>query len=202
MTQIVSLDNIADGFAAPAQDAQRTYRALLRAMSRPARPVVVDEHPGLDGVNAAAASVLLTLLDFDTTLYLGADQMSGPLAAWVRFHTNSQLTGEIAEADFALLNEAPDQAVFKAARQGDPKYPDRSATFIVQVPSLTGGERRVLEGPGIDGTETITVSGLGPEFWAAWQSNTRQFPLGVDLFLCAGSEIVGLPRTSRLAADA
>lgn len=202
MSAIVNLDNVADGFSAPAQDAQTSYRAILRAMTRPGLPVVLDEHAGLDGVNSAAASVLLTLLDFDTLLYLDAPYRGGPIPNWVRFHTNSQITENLSEADFALLAAAPGADVLSRARQGDPKYPDRSATFILQVPSLTGGEAKSLEGPGIDGSVSIAVDGLDADFWHGWQLNTRRFPLGVDVLICAGSQVMGLPRTSRPKTDA
>lgn len=149
MTDIVNLDSVAEGFSQPPQDAQAAYRSVLNALSRPGVPVVVDGHHGLDGLTAAAASIILTLLDFDTKLYLSPEFVNGAVPNWVRFHTGCQITDDLSEADFALFASAPTAEDFAKAKPGDPKYPDLSATFIVQVPSLDGGDVVHLQGPGI-----------------------------------------------------
>ena len=202
MTEIVKLESIADGFVSPAQDAQAAYRGLLRAMSRPGVLVGMDGHAGLQDVTPAAASILLTLLDFDTTLYLGEELQGGPVEAWIRFHTGCRVTSALSGADFALFVKPPTKEDFQTARQGDPKYPDQSATFIVQVSSFTGGQGVRLEGPGIDGEVRTEVADLGPDFWEAWRANSAQFPLGIDVMLCSGADVIGLPRTSRAKPDA
>lgn len=202
MMEIVNLDSVADGFAQPPQDAQTAYRSILRALSRPGLPVIIDGHHGLEGLTPAAASILLTLLDFDTALFLGPELRSGPVPNWVRFHTGCQVTDDLSQADFALFATVPTADDFAKARQGDPKYPDQSATFIVQVASFNGGQAVSLHGPGINGDLTLEVQGLESAFWDAWRLNASQFPLGIDVMVCSGSELIGLPRTSRQQTDA
>lgn len=202
MTEIVNLDSVAEGFSRPPEDAQTAYRSILRGLSRPGEAVVIDGHAGLEGLEPAAASILLTLLDFDTALFLAPEFQSGPVTNWVRFHTGCQITDDLREADFALFASAPSGDDFSKAKQGEPKYPDQSATFIVQVPSLQGGTSVSLQGPGINGSIAVGIDGLNSTFWNAWRLNTSQFPLGIDVMVCSGSQLIGLPRTSRQQADA
>lgn len=202
MTEIVKLENVADGFSSPPQDAQVAYRALLQAMSRPGLRVGVDGHSGLENVAPSAAATLLTLLDFDTVLYLDAGLSTGPLEGWIRFHTGCRITDQLGEADFALFKGVPTADQFREARQGDPKYPDQSATFIVQVPSLSGGQSVTLRGPGIDKEVQVAAEGLDDKFWEAWRNNAAQFPLGIDVMVCSGADMIGLPRSSRPESDA
>jgi len=58
--------------------------------------------------------------------------------------------------------------------------------------------RFTAEGPGIDGTATLAASWAVGGFADAWRQNTDLFPRGVDLLLVDASNIVGLPRTTRL----
>jgi alpha-D-ribose 1-methylphosphonate 5-triphosphate synthase subunit PhnH len=74
--------------------------------------------------------------------------------------------------------------------------PESSATCLVQVNALEtlGGWR--LRGPGIERTEQLAVRGLDAAFVAQWTTNHASFPCGVDLLLCAGECVAGLPRTT------
>jgi alpha-D-ribose 1-methylphosphonate 5-triphosphate synthase subunit PhnH len=73
--------------------------------------------------------------------------------------------------------------------------PETSATVIVQVASLTTGERFVLEGPGLREPAILAVDGLPPDFAAMWQRNHGLYPRGIDLILCAGDQLAALPRS-------
>ena len=50
-----------------------------------------------------------------------------------------------------------------------------------------------LTGPGIKGTARLSL----PET-AAFAANQALFPLGFDCFLTAGTEVAGLPRSTRV----
>jgi alpha-D-ribose 1-methylphosphonate 5-triphosphate synthase subunit PhnH len=75
---------------------------------------------------------------------------------------------------------------------GQPDYPDRSTTLIIEMPNLsTKGPR--LTGPGIKSAAQLSL----PET-AAFAANQALFPLGFDCFLTAGTEVAGLPRSTRV----
>ena len=76
-------------------------------------------------------------------------------------------------------------------------YPDRSATLVLQIPSLVGGQPVSLSGPGIEHSIAVAAAGLPDWFWPAWNENAERYPLGIDVFLADGEAVVGLPRTTR-----
>ena len=56
-----------------------------------------------------------------------------------------------------------------------------------------------LSGPGILATRRIAPKGLRAGFWDEMAANGELYPLGVDLLLVAGPEIMGLPRSTTIA---
>jgi alpha-D-ribose 1-methylphosphonate 5-triphosphate synthase subunit PhnH len=189
---------VGPGFADPVLDSQAVFRGCLCALARPGS--VVDlaggERP-VDGLRAAAGSLLRALLDQDTRLWVspGAPRCA---ATHLRFHTGCALVDAPGEADFALVaapEELPALATFNA---GSDEYPDRSASVVLQVPRLAEGGPWRLSGPGIRGEARLAVTGLGTEFVAQWEANRRRFPRGVDLYLASGTRLCGLPRTTRI----
>jgi alpha-D-ribose 1-methylphosphonate 5-triphosphate synthase subunit PhnH len=67
---------------------------------------------------------------------------------------------------------------------------------LVEVSALgTDGSWR-LTGPGIATEARLDACGLPADFVAQWADNHARFPRGVDLFLFAGTTVVGLPRTT------
>ena len=185
------------GFADPVLDSQRTFRAVLDAMARPGTVCRLDRSPAVRApLSPAAAAVCLTLVDLDTPLWL--DQAASAASAYLRFHCGCPVVDDPAAAAFALWADAerlPDLTRFAG---GDAEYPDRSATLIVQVASLSGDGGRRLTGPGIDGTARLSVAGLHDAFWPAWAVNRSRFPLGFDVVLAAGDRLTALPRTTRV----
>jgi len=83
---------------------------------------------------------------------------------------------------------------------GTPEYPDRSTTLIVQVETLTASDEIALSGPGIQGTSSLRAGALPQDFVARMQANRVLFPLGVDLLLVSGKDLVALPRSTYVAA--
>ncbi len=75
----------------------------------------------------------------------------------------------------------------------------RSTTLVVQVETLAEGPELVLSGPGIRGTSTLRVGALPSDFAARMQANRDSFPLGIDLLLVCGAQLVALPRSTHVA---
>lgn len=180
------------GFAEPVEDAQSCFRLLLDAMARPGRVYAVH---GLDApapLCAAAAAVLLTLVDPETPLWL--DPNAAAARDWIAFHTGATVAGDPAQAVFALALSLP-PPVMAALPLGSDEAPETSATVILQVASLTSGRRFVLEGPGLREPAILAADGLPGDFAEVWRHNHALFPRGIDLILCAGNLLAALPRS-------
>ena len=102
-------------FNLPVQDAQQSFRRLLKAMSEPG--VIVALHQlkhGWQPLGLATTSVLLTLVDGDTPVWL-APSMDNDIARQnLRFHTNAPLVDQpqlaaFAKAAFTLSTVSPGQ---------------------------------------------------------------------------------------------
>lgn len=191
------------GFADPVFDAQAVFRRLLDALARPGTVADLDR-PGLvapPGLPKAAAAVLLALADRDTPVWLAGGKAHAA-APWLAFHSGAPVTEAAETATFAVLDGAAPSPALAAFPAGEERYPDRSATLIVVCDSLDGGapgDQVRLTGPGIRDAVTVAPAGLRPGFWAEARANAERSPLGVDLILVAGSAILGLPRSTRIA---
>jgi alpha-D-ribose 1-methylphosphonate 5-triphosphate synthase subunit PhnH len=184
----------APGLRDPVHDAQRLFRVVLEAFSRPGRIVhLPDAPPGPGTISPATAAYLLTLADRDTPIWLAPEFDSDPVRDFIRFHIGSPIATERATATFAVL--ANGIGSFDGFAIGTDIYPDRSATLVVEVRGLSGSKFRTCSGPGIDGTARVAVEGPGDAFWQAWSENHALFPCGIDIVFAAGSQLLALPRS-------
>ena len=190
-----SASRLKAGFADPVFDSQTAFRAILDAMSYPSRiqtlDLAMDAPAPLD---PATTPLALTLLDFDTSVWLDAAAAADELPDFLKFHCGCPIAATPADAQFAIVADASMIPALDRFALGEDKYPDRSATLIIQVPSLTDGPQTIWSGPGIPGTATANIAGLPDNFWELWALNGELYPLGVDLVFVCGSDIVGLPR--------
>jgi alpha-D-ribose 1-methylphosphonate 5-triphosphate synthase subunit PhnH len=190
-TRIPALD-LMPGFDDPPRDAQRVYRRILKAMSRPGQIVALDRLPEAP-FSRAAAAIALTLFDLDTPIWL-SPELRQAAGAYLSFHTGAPLAQSVAAASFVLTDggNLPDLAEVAI---GDPEYPERAATVVIQVERLQHAPGRRLRGPGIVGHVDVRIDGLAEDFWTAFEANHRKFPLGFDVLLVAGESVLALPRT-------
>lgn len=183
------------GFANAVFDSQVAFRALLDAMSYPARThavaVTMDAPTPFD---EATTLLALTLFDFDTPIWLDGAAASAEVPAFLKFHCGCPITALPADAQFGLVADTMAMPALDSFAIGEDKYPDRSATLIVQVPSLTEGPETTWSGPGIQSPLKVRIAGLPQGFWAQWVGNGELYPLGVDLVFVCKNEIIGLPR--------
>ena len=176
------------GFADPPVEAARAFRAALDAMARPGtvRRIGGARPPG--PLSPAAGALALALCDADAPVWLAPSLDVEAVRAWLRFHTGAVLVAK-REAAFAFgrWDELVPLGDFAT---GEPDYPDRSATLVVEVARL--GRDHRLTGPGIEGEAWLGV----PD--PAARRAAMRFPLGLDLFLTCGAELAALPRTTRV----
>jgi alpha-D-ribose 1-methylphosphonate 5-triphosphate synthase subunit PhnH len=189
------------GFPDPVFDSQRIFRLTLEALSHPGRvielPAVLDSVPL---VPASAAAICLALADLDTPVWIqpGKSGLANEIAALLRFHCGCPITDDPANAAFALVHDAASLAGLQKFSAGSAEYPDRSTTLLVAVPALEQGDPWTLKGPGIPGHRSLAPAGLPETFRREWGENASLFPRGIDLILCCGPRIAGLPRTTMI----
>jgi alpha-D-ribose 1-methylphosphonate 5-triphosphate synthase subunit PhnH len=195
-----ALQDIAAGFHHDAFGSQAVFRAALDALSHPGRP-----HPmPLDCAlprhgQAAAAALLLAMLNADTRVWLSPLLATTDAASWLRFHTGCQLVTQASDAQFVWVAMGDALPSLSSLRLGSDAYPDQSATCVIETIALNAdGAGWTLQGPGIQGQRQLHVTGLAPDFAMQWQHNHASFPRGVDVFLTTPTHVVGLPRTTHI----
>jgi alpha-D-ribose 1-methylphosphonate 5-triphosphate synthase subunit PhnH len=123
-------------FAHPVFDSQRTFRELLQAMARPAVPRTLPVLPPSPApIVPAAMAIVLTLCDATTSVWL--QQPHAEAVDHVRFHAGLKLVEQPQEADFALISDPLSMPPLEVFARGDLRYPDRSASLIIQVASIS-----------------------------------------------------------------
>lgn len=186
------------GFDDPVAGAQATFRAALQALANPGRIQQLDVACGVPpGLSPAMAAMLLALADIDAPVWLPARVDEG-VRGFLRFHCACPLVDDPAQARFIAVPAGCAAPALDRCDAGDPAYPDRSSTLLIEVDALGAGVPLTLAGPGIRDTRTLAVTGLPAGLREQWDANHALFPLGVDVFLTQADRICGLPRTTRM----
>jgi alpha-D-ribose 1-methylphosphonate 5-triphosphate synthase subunit PhnH len=194
------LQHIAAGFTHEAFGSQAVFRVALDALSHPGRLFHMPTDCALPKHGqAAAAAMMLGLLDADTRLWLSPALAVSDAAPWLRFHTGCQIVTHANDAHFVWVALGDVVPTLQSLRLGSDAYPDQSATCVIETPELhADGPGWTLQGPGIQDQRQLRVTGLAPDFTEQWQHNHNSFPRGVDVFLTTTTHVVGLPRTTRI----
>jgi len=194
---------LAPGFADPVLASQAAFRAIMDAMARPGSIVAVD---GLAHaprpLGLAAAAVALTLLDYETPVWLDPVLAQSPdITDWLRFHTGAPLTDVPKRAAFGLIADPQNMLPFEAFSQGSMEYPDRAATLVLQVDRLSDNGGLCLSGPGIVTSRALHAAPLPADFAARMRANRALFPRGIDIILAADALLAALPRSVHVATE-
>lgn len=190
----------AAGLEDPIHHSQSVFRAVMNAMARPgsihrlAEPL--DPPPPL---SRTAGLILLCLADVDTPVWLDKPlAKSADVQSWLRFHTGAPITTNQSEAAFAAVSDSTQMPSPGGFANGSIEFPDRSATFVVQVDSLENRFGLLLEGPGIAGRQLLSIEPVGPAFRDQLRQNHANTPRGVDFIFAAEESIAALPRSTAL----
>ena len=199
MAAAVTASVLGPGFAAPVPDSQQVFRRVLAAMAEPGSvheiAVGMTPPPPLD---PATAAVCLTLLDFETPVWLDAAADTGETRSWLRFHCGCPLAADAGAARFAVLAAPAAMPPLAGFPLGSEAYPDESATLIIQAASLEAGEAVSLGGPGIEDRRAFRAAGPGEDFWKQRRELEALFPQGVDLVFTAGASLAAVPRSTQV----
>lgn len=193
---MIHKSQLSAGFADPVHDAQHAFRSVLDALARPGLSFALGKHISGLALGPAMAHFLLALTDDDTAVWW--QQSDGVAPDWLRFHTGATLAATPDEAAFAVLISAIGMPPLDTFAVGTLASPERSATLLVEVPSLDAGPALEWRGPGIRETQTVRIAGLPDHFWVQWQANHASFPQGVDIVFTCADAALGLPRTTRV----
>lgn len=186
-------------FADPVHASQGTFRAVMDAMARPGTVVPIAAMAAAPPLRPAAAAVALSLLDYETPVWLDCKLAATPgLADWVRFHTGAPIISDRRRAAFAFVVDAVQAPSLDEFSLGTMEYPDRSTTLVLQVERFAAGELLTLSGPGIAGTQSFSAAPLPGDFRAQLVANRELFPRGVDVILVTDHAIAALPRSVRI----
>ena len=177
------------GFADAPVQAARAFRAAMRVMARPGTIEVLDVARPPAPVSPAAGTLLLTLCDPETGLFLAPGHDTPALRDWIAFHIGAPIVAA-QEAQFALgawdaLHPITQFPI------GTPEYPNRSATLIVEMAQLSA-TGTPLTGPGIRDRAELSLPDA-----EAMRANASLFPLGLDFFLTCGDRVAALPRSTK-----
>ena len=188
------------GFADMVRESQSTFRAVIKALSRPGRHVTLPSTPTCpSGMPNGLAAIALTLADYETPVWLDKKLSTNEqVRQFIAFHTNAPVIDNPSGASFAILVEPMALPELNHFGQGSPEFPDRSTTLVIEVENLIGGPAITLQGPGIESTVTIEPVSLPSDFATRLTHNRALFPCGVDIILSAGNTIIGLPRSVRV----
>ena len=173
----------------------RTFRAILRAMSRPGR---VQRLPEFAGEETAVIELLRPLVDNATQVaVLGDTRLATELAQACQCHL-----AEVAVADFVVVAPGADTTPLDHCKRGDLFYPDNGATVVYLVDGLAEDrDGFILSGPGIEGSVSLRISGLGDGELVRLSRLNSEFPLGVDAMFFVrrrSGRLACIPRSTRI----
>lgn len=168
---------------------QGIFRRVMEAISRPG---ISQDLSSLIEDCDAHRGVLAMLLDAEVSLADPQDILND--YDWPLFQAQRSNADK---ADYVLCDG---RNVFDfEPHLGTLPCPDQSATLVICVDRLAEGPLELrFQGPGVDGTEEIAVSGLDRSWLDRRAEWVAQFPLGVDAFLIDSKSVLGIPRTTRI----
>ena len=149
----------------------------------------------------AQGAIALTLCDHDTAVWLSPRLAASAVKGWMAFHTGRRCRAINGAARFVFFDQADAVPDFCGFAAGSQDYPDRSATLVLELPSLAGGQELVARGPGIKGERTIAPQGFRATFCRRWATNRAIFPTRHRSHFDCGTDIMCLPRSVQLQAE-
>lgn len=169
---------------APTQDDLRdlaAYDALMGALARPGHVTQLPE-PGM-------GSIIATLLDRETQVYVQEPELMPTVLR------TGAIIAELPDADHVLFGRGFAPAMLSELAAGSDLYPDDGASAF--IPARIGeGARLRLSGPGINGSVEVQID-LPVETWAR-RAEAMRYPMGFELFVIDGAQVLGLPRSTSI----
>ncbi len=181
----------------PVFEEQNIFRKILNAMANPGTIEELKTTAMFSGkLNPASLAICLTLLDFETKLWIDK-KYNVEMLNFLKLHCGTKIVQDSLKADFALITgEIPSLDKFD---KGSHSYPDKGITIIVQVNGIHRPGPLVLKGPGIQTTEKLNIKGPTPNFWREREKLGLIFPKGLDFLFTFEHQLVALPRSTKVS---
>ncbi len=117
-------------FTLAVQDAQHSFRRLLKAMSEPGVIVSLQQlQHGWQPLNVASTSLLLTLADHETPVWLASALRNDLVGQNLRFHTGAPLVDQPQQAVFAVANDGISAEQLNVLSAGTVTAPETGVTL-------------------------------------------------------------------------
>ncbi|MAI12595.1 MAG: phosphonate C-P lyase system protein PhnH [Rhodospirillaceae bacterium] len=193
-----SIDHIPleTGFDDPIYESQIVFRKILKVMSEPGTIKKIKNKLSAPApMMRATAAICLTLMDFQTKVWLDLPQDS-EVSKYLKFHTGLKLVEHSSEADFVVFFTAP--AELPPLNLGTDDNPETAATVIIQTQSLDDIGKLKLTGPGIKKSRFLNAENIPASLWDHRVKANSLFPKGIDIILTSDKKLSALPRTTKL----
>jgi len=188
-------------------DSQEQFRLILDSMSRPGKISVL---PDMDieppaGLNKGSALIAFALLNTDVSFYAHGEN-DEEITAYIALNTTAAPV-DVHEADFIFINGLHDAVVISEAKVGNLSYPEESATFVIDVETISdqtiGGALLIkLKGPGIKSEEKVYIKGIHAVLIEAVKELNTEFPLGIDMMLTdVHNNLLCIPRSNQFVVE-
>ena len=198
------LFDISAGFAKTHEASQGIFRQVLRSMSRPG--LIVDINPPVSASlctkASAAGSILLALMDSDSSLNISKNLQSSAWPKFLKFHTGCILSETYAGSNFIWINDLKNLPSLHECDLGSETFPESCTTLLLDVQAFqvtqSGTDSTSWTGPGISETISVDIAGVGASFWEERRLIRDVYPRGIDVIFCSANQIVSLPRSTRI----
>lgn len=165
------------------------FRAILFATSYPGSIEKFLEINKPKQISTSSATILSTVCDHTSAIYIGKSLDTKSLRDWVAFHTNSKIVDK-KFANFAI-GTFNDMLPLTEFSRGSDEFPDRSCTLIIETPFKS--DNVSISGPGIKGSKDIYL----PHANKISDVN-NYFPLGIDFYFTNKSNFFCIPRSIKI----
>lgn len=166
---------------------RRTFLTLMNALGTPGRTHALPD------LGDPFALIAESLLDLETSAYTA----HGTLKAILTATGTRLLTPESAAYHFYELGDSAALEGISIASVGTHNRPDDAATLFIGGCTFGTGTRWTLTGPGINGKTAIRVDGIPDRLWQLRVLRVH-YPLGWDVYLLDGHNVIGLPRSTMM----
>lgn len=195
-------DALGTAFLDPPLDSSRMFRSIMNAIAWPGLIKKIDTLSAPpEPLNAVTADCLLTLVDFETPVWLDHKARTDEISAYLRFHAGCPIVDAPERAAFAVIADPQSMPDLSAFSQGTAEYPDRSATVILQTDALSNDQGVTFRGPGIANEKAFSAAGICENIWADIERNHQGFPLGVDVVFSGPDCLAACPRSVSVATS-
>ena len=167
-----------------------SFRSLVNATSYPGRHFQITKLKKPSILSNAAATILITLCDNESNVYLSKDYSTDEVKDWLIFNTGA-IVSDKQSADFAV-GDWESLLPLDEFKTGVPEYPERSATLIIEESNYNKIQCNI-NGPGIK--DKLQIDLPNPELFI---KNSHLYPLGLDFYFTNDLKILSIPRSTKI----